>query len=277
MATHADMILEFIHRFPGRDDDEIARALAISARQQVNQICRRLERGGRITRAPGSSGKIANFPSKLPHQQIVATDRPKISAPTRPRANCDELLTLKELGQDRLHLAQIVLRHTLLPNPVTVAAFRGAVFPSIRDQRNRVTVGEVGGRRVLLDDNVTPRWALLWAHGITATHHLAGWTFAHVWSASKDPEAYTHLANLCMMPEFFGSLSDKRGPLCPYLRHHAWLRYGWCLGSDEPVRPDGYEALDWHYLPEIPDPVGFVEARLAELDNERVRLLRAIC
>jgi hypothetical protein len=57
-ATRADQILDFISRFPGRDDDEIARLLKISQRQTVNIICRRLADNGRIRRAKGATGMI---------------------------------------------------------------------------------------------------------------------------------------------------------------------------------------------------------------------------
>jgi len=186
----------------------------------------------------------------------------------------ENVFTLTELGDDRLSLARIVLRHCLLPDPATVRLFDGAIFPSIRDQKNRLTLGQVDGQVVLLDDNVTPRWALLWAHGVSATHHLKGWTFAHVWGASKDPGAYTHLANLCMMPEFFGSLSDKQGPLCAFLRYHAWQCYGWSYGGQDVVEPDGYKTLEWRYIPPIANPRDYILRRLGDLNNQRVHLLR---
>lgn len=270
MPTNADAILAFVTQHPGRDDDEIARALAISPRQTVNQICRSLERQGQVRRAPGPSGKIANFPAEVGSER--RPPEPSV-APSMPKPATD-LFALKDLDEDRLSLVRIVLRHCLFPNPATVRAVDGAVFPSIRDQKKRLTLEEVEGRTLLLDDNVTPRWALLWSHGFAATHHLTGWTFAHVWGAPKDPGAYTHLANLCMMPEFFGSLSDKQGPLCAYLRFHAWDRYGWSLGDQKVERPEGYEALEWHYLPAIEDPKGYILKRVGELNNQRVHLLR---
>lgn len=42
------------------DDDELARRCGISPRQQVNQICRRLEVQGVLTRSMGPSGKLVN-------------------------------------------------------------------------------------------------------------------------------------------------------------------------------------------------------------------------
>ena len=79
----------------------------------------------------------------------------------------------------------------------------------------------------MYDDNTTPRWATLWAHGTGRASGCPGWGFAHVWSASDDINSYTHLANLAMIPECFASLTDKNGPLTGYLRWHAWTVYGW--------------------------------------------------
>lgn len=185
------------------------------------------------------------------------------------------LPTLLDLGEDALALVRIAARHCLLPDPATVACFDGAVFPSIRDQKNRITAGEHDGRAILLDDNVTARWALLWSHGISATHHPKGWTFAHVWPTVKDPDAYTHLANLVMMPEYLASLSDKQGPLTRYLQFHAWSRYSWKpSGFEPPAEPEAFDGIDWRYLPTCFDPSSFVRRRLAELNNQRAILLR---
>jgi hypothetical protein len=183
---------------------------------------------------------------------------------------------LKELGDDQIALVRIVVRHCLMPHPRVVASLNGPAFPSIRDQKKRLTIGQVGGRQVLLDDNVTPRWALLWAHGIKNTEHLHGWTFAHVWGLPKDPAAYTNLANLCMMPEFFGSLSDKNGPLCAYLKFHAWSQYGWSPDGTAPPEPVDYQTLDWRYLAPLDEPQAFIVARMVALDNQRVKMLRQL-
>ena len=77
--TNAERILDFISRFPGRDDDEIAAALRLSQRQQVNQVARQLEKRGQVRRAPGPTGKIANYPAG-PHTPVPRTAEPKASA-----------------------------------------------------------------------------------------------------------------------------------------------------------------------------------------------------
>lgn len=87
--THLDRILDFVTRFPGRDDDEISQALKIKPRQTVNQHCRALEGAGLIARKPGPIGKIANYPtskqkSSIAVQEMVQPEvaRPAMAAPS---------------------------------------------------------------------------------------------------------------------------------------------------------------------------------------------------
>lgn len=59
-GTHAQHIVSLLAASSGLDDDEIARRLAITPRQTVNQICRRLARENVLVRERGPSGKIVN-------------------------------------------------------------------------------------------------------------------------------------------------------------------------------------------------------------------------
>jgi Domain of unknown function (DUF4145) len=53
-TTHNDVILEFLESFPkGCCDDCISQKTGIAPRQQVNQICRRLEQQGKVIRRRG--------------------------------------------------------------------------------------------------------------------------------------------------------------------------------------------------------------------------------
>ena len=67
------------------------------------------------------------------------------------------------LGEDARTLAVIAARHCLMPHPSVAEIMRGAVFPSIRasSTQPRLTVATVAGRRLMHDDNMTPRWARL--------------------------------------------------------------------------------------------------------------------
>ena len=179
------------------------------------------------------------------------------------------------LGDDAQSIAVIALRHCMLPHPETVIKFSGPVFPTIRDQKNRLQVDH--DRGLLLDDNVTPRWALFWSHGIGATHHPKGWTIAHVWACPKDPEAYTHLANLTLLPESLGSLSDKGGPLCQFLEYHAYSVYDWMPKEfQKPQKPEGFDEISWQYFTPIENAKNFVHDRVMNLNNQRVKALRPL-
>jgi hypothetical protein len=61
LANNRERVLDFVSKFPGRDDDEIASALKITPRQSVNQICRRMCDEKIIRRERGPRGKIVNF------------------------------------------------------------------------------------------------------------------------------------------------------------------------------------------------------------------------
>jgi predicted transcriptional regulator len=61
--TNKDKIIQFLGKAErGYDDDELSNILNIFPRQQVNQICRRLEKQGIIIRRRVEvEGKIRNF------------------------------------------------------------------------------------------------------------------------------------------------------------------------------------------------------------------------
>lgn len=119
----------------------------------------------------------------------------------------------------------------------------------------------------------------MWAHGIPGKSKTStvGWTISHVWDRSKDVEAYTHLANLALLPEYLGSLSDKQGPLTRHLRYHAWAVYGWKPADVEPpAKPDGYDGIVWNYLSPITDPAGFVQAEFGKANCKRSKVLKPL-
>lgn len=60
MATQRQQVIDFIAKFPDRDDDEIAAALKFSQRQAVNSICRNLMAEGLLDRVAGVKGKLVN-------------------------------------------------------------------------------------------------------------------------------------------------------------------------------------------------------------------------
>ncbi len=57
---NADLIIAALQRRPDLDDDELAQRAGVAPRQQVNIICRRLERHGVLKTFTGPRGKIVN-------------------------------------------------------------------------------------------------------------------------------------------------------------------------------------------------------------------------
>lgn len=75
--TIQDRIIAYLSEHPeGVDDDTLAEALALRARQQANQRCRRLEQFGIVSRER-VDGKIRNFLRSLPSPLTT-----KVSSPT---------------------------------------------------------------------------------------------------------------------------------------------------------------------------------------------------
>ena len=185
---------------------------------------------------------------------------------------------LLSLDKYRILLAEMVAETSYLPDAHTVALFNRAIFPTIRNSKDRGNHVEKDGKIVgMYDDNTTPRWAFLWAHGISQTDHPKGWTFAHVWPSQDDLKSYTNLANIAMIPECFGTLTDKEGPLTPFLQWHSYQVYNWKPEkAKRPEKPDGYDTITWSYLPGIVDSTKFIRQRCAELNNQRIITLRKI-
>ncbi len=181
-------------------------------------------------------------------------------------------------------LAKLVVQSSWFPNEATVKAFKSEIFPTIRAGRGfeRFELVMQDGEAIgMYDDNATPRWAISWAHGfLGAGRNAASWSFAHVWSLSTDMGSYTRLANLALVPEALASLTDKSGPLTPFLRYHAFSKYGWMPAACEapPPKPPRYDELSsyWKYLDQINDPRAVVADQISKYDNERLRILRPI-
>jgi len=190
-------------------------------------------------------------------------------------------MTLPELDIDpyRPALVRMVAETSWLAHPDTVKTIARAVFPTVRARNGHTRGAQIddGQREGMYDDNTTPRWALLWAHGIPITRHPSSRTFAHVWEGADDISSYNHLANIVMVPEPFAGLTDRKGPLTSYLRWHAWSVYSWKPAhAATPDKPDDFDSITWRYLPKIDDPMGFIRSRVTALNNGRIRTLRPI-
>jgi hypothetical protein len=175
---------------------------------------------------------------------------------------------------DQLALAKIVARYALLPHPDVVSQIPMAIFPTRRVGKARYEVSECG--TFVGDDNVSPRWALLWSHGYDRQYVASGWQVAHVWEVTKDPAAFTALANLAFVPKPLTRLTDEGGPAALYLRYHAHTVYGWRPNDAEiPAKPNGYEDVRFLYLPYHADPRGAIRRGLTS-SNKLMRSMKQI-
>ena len=174
----------------------------------------------------------------------------------------------------------MVAKTSWLPHPDTVRALKRPAFPTSHARKHHPLFSISDNEKPvrMYDDNITPTWAMLWAHGIVdadGSQKRSGWTFSHIWPspASVDVNSYTHLANLVMIPECFASLTDKNGPLTGYLRWHAWTVYGW---KPDHVKPPEMPVDYNNILPKCDAPGTVIATRLAKLGNKRVRILKEI-
>lgn len=157
---------------------------------------------------------------------------------------------LPAVNLDRIEkdLIQTSSGHLLLPSPDVVASLGASnVFATIRAHTGhpRGTVDSPQRATLMYDDNTTPRWALLWTHGIIVTHHPSEYVVAHVWPAVRDVNAYTNVANLVLVPSCLSSPTDGQCILARYLRYHAWDKYGWHpIGEQPPQRPEHYTLFE---------------------------------
>jgi hypothetical protein len=183
------------------------------------------------------------------------------------------------LDRYTLALAHVMAETSFLPARETVMALNGPAFPAIRARRNRPRFSHFEQNGIaagMYDDNVTPAWALFWAHDLEGTRPK-GWNIAHVWSATDDIASFTHLANLALIPECLASLTDKVGPLTRFLQWHAWSVYGWKPpGYDEPTKPNGYGQIKWRYLEATDNPRACICARILKHENQRLVKLKPI-
>jgi hypothetical protein len=176
--------------------------------------------------------------------------------------------------EETIAVTSILVSKSLFPHPEVVAQFEGPVLPSIRGNRQlglRGTVIDRAGASILLDDNTTPRWSLLLAHGFGPNYPAGsrGWSLAHIWPVPQCPHSYTHLANLALVPLRLSSLTDAEGPAAAYLRFHSWQAYGWHPpGVGSPDEPPRYAELSWRYLPMVDDAPLRVRKYLTSSGND---------
>jgi hypothetical protein len=144
-------------------------------------------------------------------------------------------------------LAQAVARLAVFSHPETVAQTNNhGIFAVVRGPSERRGNFELqDGRNVMLDDNTSPQNAFNWANGWNRRYRDI--QFNHIWSMSGDPEHYTSLANICVMPAFLSKLSDTHPEIMQLLRYRAFQLYNgyWPPGDPPQEPPRDFGILTW--------------------------------
>lgn len=160
--TNAERIIALLSKSPGLDDDELSSHTNIKPRQQINQICRRLQSEGILQRLRGPNGKIINLltsakPLKTPANSV------KVSMPHRRHAVTGNPQVFKELAALDLRKTLIVLpcsgrkKHYVesLPTGGAVTDLLDSTLASRLSAARRSV-----GNEANLDDRVTvPAWS----------------------------------------------------------------------------------------------------------------------
>jgi hypothetical protein len=122
----------------------------------------------------------------------------------------------------------------------------------MRNVSERGSIEEVEQRYVLLDDNTSPTDAFLWAAGIPRSQ-IREVQFNHVWTAARNPDAYTALWNVCATPAFLAKTTDGNNhpEVVAALRYHSYRLFGHVpSGASVPDEPKLYSELRWAPHPE---------------------------
>jgi hypothetical protein len=72
-VTNIERVLLALQAEPGLSDAELRQRAQVNPHQQVNQICRRLEREGRLRRIDRSDGRIGNYLTETGSSARAAT------------------------------------------------------------------------------------------------------------------------------------------------------------------------------------------------------------
>lgn len=160
------------------------------------------------------------------------------------RAVLDHLVAASPWGS----IDQAIASLAVFPHPDVVAAVRSrAVFRTVRGRRR----GEIVDG-VMEDDNASPAEAFEFATGFRRRPG-SDVQCCHLYAASTDPDAYTDLRNIFMVPQCLAKRTDSQAAVLPslhalhVLRYRAFElhRYPGPGGTAEPGKPDGYDALEW--------------------------------
>jgi hypothetical protein len=138
-STNEQRILATLRDHPGLNDDDLSVAARVRPRQQVNQICRRLESRGLLRRQIGPRGKIVNFLQDLSESERAGEAGRNVTALRSPEASRNITALRSPLAHHVRHLQQ---ERTA---PLSFQCDPGAtlfIFPcsSAKDERQRLRI-----------------------------------------------------------------------------------------------------------------------------------------
>nr|WP_246681637.1 hypothetical protein [Methylobacterium sp. L1A1] len=165
------------------------------------------------------------------------------------RAVLDHLVAASGWGS----IEQAIASLAVFAHPDVVAAVGArALFRTVRGkQRGKIVDG------LMVDDNSSPAVAFEISTGFKRRPG-SNIQCCHLYAASTDPQAFTDLRNIFMMPTCLAKLTDSQAATLPdthalhVLRYRAYALYGYQGPgrSGPPAKPAGYDGLKWA------DPLG---------------------
>jgi hypothetical protein len=154
--SNTDIVLAAIRGSQGLTDSEIVQRTGVTPHQQVNQICRRLAREGRILREIGPNGQLVNRASpsalngKTTDLDARPANRPQAPPPQAPSAT---RATLSELEQ--LDLNQTLLVVACSGSKHQGGKARADSGPSIVDRLPAAVAAQLQNARASVRQQVT--------------------------------------------------------------------------------------------------------------------------
>jgi hypothetical protein len=168
--NNAHRIIEAVRMRGPLDDDELSMHTSILPRQQVNQICRRLQAKGVLSRELGPKGKIVNVLT-LAHQcELPATpsiDRPKVLWPSKSNDPRDSPQHSVRVSDPRRALIVICCSKRKDNTPRPAAAKGQSIvdyLPEPLAERLRKARCEVARKAGLDESNLVPAWRRYTGH-----------------------------------------------------------------------------------------------------------------
>ena len=107
------------------------------------------------------------------------------------------------------------------------------------------------GKTVYIDDNTQINTKF---KKITGMKNCEKYMTCHIWEDSKEPEVFSAVANVTLLPAVIGGLSDHCDEVKQLLQYRAYELYEWKPVTREiPIKPQYYDELVWQYPKDV-DP-----------------------